>query len=179
MMEAMHSTPRYQTVETLHWNAPKYVMVLQHAASAVTQQLTKMSKQHPQTVQLMLDSQQDQALAGLLHELETVLQQEKAGVRAVVCGDESFVWTVQQCLVGTGCLDEEISLIADSSSLQNPRKKVYCVHCGHIQHTVKDELCSCEQCQVELLIRSHFSERLGAYMGVCANAHQPMGVLSA
>ena len=101
MMEAMHSTPRYDTVETLHWNAPKYVLVLQHAASAVTRKLTEMSKQHPQTVQLMLDSQQDPALAGLLHELETVLQQEKAGVRTwsavmnPLFGQYSSAWWVR------------------------------------------------------------------------------------
>lgn len=179
MMEVMHSTPQYQNIHSLNWTAPKYLLVMQHADSAQSQQLAEhMLSKYP-VEQLHLKSQQDEGFASLLNELESRLQQHTAGLHSIVCGDESFIWMVQQCLVRNGCLKEEMSLLLDQSLEQKPYKKVYCVHCGQVQKTAETELCQCTHCKVELLIRSHFSERLGAYMGVCANPHQPMGVLSA
>jgi hypothetical protein len=33
--------------------------------------------------------------------------------------------------------------------------------------------CSCRHCGVKLFVREHFSQRLGAYMGVCLDPDRP------
>lgn len=174
MMEAMNSTPKYQHIEALQSKATKYLLLMQHTNNLIEQQLAERLLSHQQMKVISLTAQHDDALAQLLNSITDELKQLKAGIHTVICGDESFLWMVQQCVVQSGCLKEEISLVLDGS-VQPKIKNIYCVHCGHLQKTVADDYCTCEHCHVELMIRSHFSERLGAYMGVCANVHQSVG----
>jgi hypothetical protein len=176
MMEAMHSTPKYQSLDALNWNAPAFLVLTQSINSALAQQLKLRLQSHQQLQVFSLPDAADESFADFCNQVQVTLQQANAGVHTVICGDESFVWMMQQCAVRSGSLKEEISLLLEGGTRHTQMKKVYCVHCGHMQKTSADDFCACTGCQVELLIRSHFSERLGAYMGVCANAHQPMGV---
>ncbi|WP_180114097.1 dimethylamine monooxygenase subunit DmmA family protein [Acinetobacter sp. YH12063] len=178
MMEAMHSTPKYQSLDALNWNAPAFLVLTQSADSALAQQLELRLQPHQKLQVLSLPDAADESFAHFCNQVQASLQQAKAGMHTVICGDESFMWMMQQCAVRSGSLKEEISLLLEGGIRQAQMKKVYCVHCGHTQKTSADDFCACANCQVELLIRSHFSERLGAYMGVCANAHQPMGAAS-
>ena len=174
MMEAMNSTPKYQNIDALHSKAAKYLLLTQHANTLIEQQLAERLLPHQQMKVISLAAPHDDAFAQLLNRITDELKQEKAGIHTVICGDESFLWMVQQCVVQSGCLKAEMSLLLDG--LVQPKiKNIYCVHCGHLQKTAEDNHCACEHCHVELMIRSHFSERLGAYMGVCANAHQSVG----
>ncbi|OAL83111.1 dimethylamine monooxygenase subunit DmmA family protein [Acinetobacter terrae] len=178
MQDAMLSTPIYQELCDLSVSASRHLLILQDGISEEGQQFIEL-QQHSQVYQLNLDSgQPDQALQHLLHQMSAFLQQQRAGLNVVIYGDEYFLWQVYPALKKYGFLKEEIHLVI-SRTLSTPNlKQVYCVHCGHIQKTCWEDFCHCEQCNVHLLIRRHFSERLGAYMGVCADAQHPMGVHS-
>lgn len=178
MMEAMHSTPKYQSLDALNWNATVFLLLAQSVDSALAQQLKQRLQPHQQLQVFSLLDAADESFAHFCNQVQASLQQANAGVHTVICGDESFIWMMQQCVVRSGSLKEEVSLLLECGTDLPQIKKVYCVHCGHTQKTSADDFCACANCQVELLIRSHFSERLGAYMGVCANAHQPIGVAS-
>jgi hypothetical protein len=47
------------------------------------------------------------------------------------------------------------------------------VHCGLSQPGTTHDSLHCSGCRVLLEVREHFSRRLGAYIGVCANPDQP------
>jgi hypothetical protein len=47
------------------------------------------------------------------------------------------------------------------------------VHCGLSQPGTTHDSLQCSGCRVLLEVREHFSRRLGAYIGVCANPDQP------
>lgn len=174
MMEAINSTPKYQNIEALYSKPTKYLLLMQHASTLLEQQLAERFLPHQQMKVISLAAPNDDAFAQLLNSITDELKQEKAGIHTVIYGDESFLWMVQRCVVQSGCLKEEISLILDES-VQPKIKNIYCVHCGHLQRTTEDDHCVCEHCHVALMIRSHFSERLGAYMGVCTNMNQSVG----
>ena len=65
-------------------------------------------------------------------------------------------------------LGDEIELFK-----QGARRRLYCVHCGHFQDIGSEGECTCGQCRVKLFVREHFSQRLGAYMGVCIDPDSP------
>ena len=67
-----------------------------------------------------------------------------------------------------GLLGDEIELFK-----QGARRRLYCVHCGHFQDIGSEGECTCGQCRVKLFVREHFSQRLGAYMGVCIDPDSP------
>jgi DNA-directed RNA polymerase subunit RPC12/RpoP len=50
---------------------------------------------------------------------------------------------------------------------------VYCVHCAQAHDYGADDEVTCMHCGVRLAVRGHFSERLGAWLGVCADADHP------
>ncbi|WP_124664798.1 dimethylamine monooxygenase subunit DmmA family protein [Burkholderia sp. Bp8998] len=99
------------------------------------------------------------------------LNESAVGVRLYVCGDEAFVWQIRRVAQAAGMLPDEV--VATVSGM---RRTVYCVHCGtshaHDGHDARDEV-TCPSCDVRLSVRQHFSARLGAYLGVCADADRP------
>lgn len=98
----------------------------------------------------------------------TLLSSAAVGSRLYVCGDESFLWRVYRLARNSGLLSEEIELVRAGS-----RRELYCVHCAHLQSIGGEGEVICQGCGVHLLVREHFSQRLGAYMGVCLNPDQP------
>ncbi|MOA57558.1 hypothetical protein D3C78_1817610 [compost metagenome] len=52
-------------------------------------------------------------------------------------------------------------------------RRVFCVHCANCQPAGAAAHLTCAHCGVVLEVRRHFSQRLGAYLGVCADADQP------
>ncbi len=114
----------------------------------------------------------DQAEAGdgYAARLAEVLAAAQVGLRLYVCGEESFLWQVQALARQAGLLEAEIELFRTAGS-----RKVYCVHCSTMQTVGPVGETVCEGCGVRLLVREHFSRRLGAYQGVCLNADDPRG----
>jgi hypothetical protein len=95
------------------------------------------------------------------------------GVQLHVQGDESFLWKVRALAVDAGLLADEISLSLNSGP--GGSRSVFCVHCARVQDATDAALHTCCQCAVVLEVRQHFSQRLGAYIGVCADADLPYG----
>lgn len=98
----------------------------------------------------------------------TLLSTAPAGSRLYVCGDETFAWSIYRLARTSGLLAEEIELIKAGS-----QRELYCVHCATVQSIGPEQETICRHCGVHLLVREHFSRRLGAYMGVCLNPDQP------
>jgi DNA-directed RNA polymerase subunit RPC12/RpoP len=100
--------------------------------------------------------------------LQVLLSQAPAGTRLYAVGDESFLWQAQRTARQAGLLVDEIELFK-----QGTRRRLYCVHCSGFQDVADEGECTCSHCGLRLLVREHFSQRLGAYMGVCLNPDQP------
>ncbi len=49
-------------------------------------------------------------------------------------------------------------------------RRVQCIHCKGMTEDVAEEIVSCMYCGLKLLVRDHFSRRLGAFMGVRVDA---------
>ncbi|ANF83402.1 hypothetical protein A3K93_14320 (plasmid) [Acinetobacter sp. NCu2D-2] len=172
MSNAMYSTPIYQDYPDIRAYALGYVIVLETDDDALLVKIYEhLTPEAPYHV-LIQASLGEQGLMDVKKVLQQYLSQAKAGIHIVVAGSEAFLWQIQQTMASQGCLRDEYSLIVAGEA----QRLVYCVHCGHQQLSAVSDFCHCESCGVHLLIRTHFSQRLGAYMGVCANAQQPMGV---
>lgn len=101
--------------------------------------------------------------------LEAALGQCCVGSHLYIAGDERFLWRIHARARRAGLQDDEIDMTLSVSGLRT----IYCVHCGLSQHGTHDASLQCNGCRVLLEIREHFSRRLGAYIGVCANPDQP------
>ncbi|GAA5002326.1 hypothetical protein GCM10023206_05160 [Acinetobacter puyangensis] len=169
MQQAMSSTPLYATVTDDMPRASEYLIIVQDQHTPNAQQLCQKCQQLEQAV--ILSAHDDPSLAALFHAIAANLTDAHIGIHALVYGDEYFLWQVAQQLSVHGLLKDEIQLIKNESL----NKRIYCVHCFHLFQSTADEFCDCPQCATHLFIRSHFSERLGAYMAVCANAEEIQG----
>ena len=52
-------------------------------------------------------------------------------------------------------------------------RRVFCIHCQASNENVKTNVAKCTGCGRHLLVRDHYSRRLGAYMGVMVDAEAP------
>ncbi|MNZ36743.1 hypothetical protein D3C78_541720 [compost metagenome] len=115
-----------------------------------------------------------QASCGAFDRLEvrllSLLSSAPVGTRLYVCGDESFLWSIYRLARSSGLLAEEIELVKVGSC-----RELYCVHCATQQSIGAESTVTCSGCGVRLMVREHFSRRLGAYMGVCLDPDQPHG----
>lgn len=100
--------------------------------------------------------------------LQMLLEQAPAGTRLQVLGDEAFLWHVCRLARHAGLLADEIELFK-----LGERRRLYCVHCSEMQDIGSETECNCRHCGVKLFVREHFSQRLGAYMGVCLDPDRP------
>ncbi|VVQ35430.1 hypothetical protein PS943_04320 [Pseudomonas fluorescens] len=106
----------------------------------------------------------------LLQALFNVLRDARIGIHLYVFGDESFIWTLHAFALAQGLSNEEITL---GHSGSRTHQLIYCVHCADLQTQPVQHTVTCRNCGVELEVRTHFSRRLGAYLGVCLNADKP------
>lgn len=118
-------------------------------------------------IQLALPDYAD--LAALHQALADYLADARVGLRLELHGDQAFVWPLHALARGAGLEDDEIHLYSSAASL----RRVFCVHCSTCQPASAADLLTCAHCGVALEVRRHFSQRLGAYLGVCADAEQP------
>ncbi len=106
----------------------------------------------------------------LQHAVLARLELARCGLRLELRGDEAFIWPLQALARAAGLDDEEIVL-----SHVPGNRQVFCVHCARCQPAGSAASLTCCHCGVQLEVRRHFSQRLGAYLGVCADAEQPYG----
>ncbi len=86
-------------------------------------------------------------------------------------------------LAGTEGLVGQAMLVAldagvDAGSIQKEHRgsearRVQCVHCKGITEDVTTQPAKCSHCGLMLLVRDHYSRRIGAFQGVCIDAEQP------
>lgn len=170
-IEPMFSTPRYST-EAAQKPASRRVLVAQDAASVVPL---------PEAPSLLLslggaleaDIEQERlpSVEALYLRLQLLLEQAQAGTRLYVFGDETFLWHVYRLARHAGLLGDEIELFKHGA-----RRRLYCVHCAGFQDIGEETESTCGHCGVKLFVREHFSQRLGAYMGVCIDPDRPYAV---
>ncbi len=110
--------------------------------------------------------------AALWLALDEVLTASRMGTRIYAAGDEAFLWQVAAQAALHGVLNADI-MREQAASLA---RAVYCVHCKTISHHVSTNIATCSGCQRQLLVRDHFSRRLGAYMGLMIDAEEPGNV---
>lgn len=153
------SVPRYAADDVTR---PAAVQVL------VTQQRGQQTPSGPGIVHhLALPDHQDEA--ALKVALASLLSTAQVGLHLTLDGDEAFIWALRPVAREAGLLAEEITLRCTGGD----RRLLFCVHCATRQAGTGADVQSCRHCGVLLEVRRHFSERLGAYLGVCADADQP------
>nr|WP_275943722.1 dimethylamine monooxygenase subunit DmmA family protein [Gluconacetobacter tumulisoli] len=108
--------------------------------------------------------------AHLLDRLAWRLATERVGLRLYAAGDDTFLSAVALTGDAAGMTGEEMYL---APPVQGGRR-VICIHCSTMHDDVADEGLSCAGCGAVLSVRSHYSRRIGAYMGVAESA-PPVG----
>ena len=105
----------------------------------------------------------------LLSCLADLLLTATMGTRLYVSGTEGFIGQVVQLALAHG-IDHHSILTEHRGSLA---RRVQCVHCKGFTDNVSTNIATCAHCGLSLLVRDHYSRRLGAFMGVCADAEAP------
>lgn len=91
------------------------------------------------------------------------------GDRLYVQGTEPFLWSVAGAAALIGFGPGQVQL-HHAGSL---RRRVWCTHCHAFTDGVTTNVVPCGGCGRHLLVRDHFSRRLGAFMGVMVDAEAP------
>jgi hypothetical protein len=109
------------------------------------------------------------SIQAVLPRLRQELATAKMGTQLYLAGTEGLVG--QAMLVA---LDAGI----DHGSIQKEHRgsevrRVQCVHCKGITENVRTQPVKCSHCGIMLLVRDHYSRRIGAFQGVCIDAEQP------
>jgi dimethylamine monooxygenase subunit C len=107
--------------------------------------------------------------ATLLVQLDHVLNNAVMGTRLYVAGIEGFIGEVMRLGMQHG-IDPRSIQTEHAGSI---RRRVQCVHCKGITDDVTTQPARCAHCGLMLLVRDHFSRRIGAFQGVCIDAEAP------
>jgi predicted RNA-binding Zn-ribbon protein involved in translation (DUF1610 family) len=105
----------------------------------------------------------------LLNRLNAALQAAKMGTRLYISGTEGFIGQAMQVALGLGIDFNSIRTEHRGSTA----RRVQCVHCKGITDNVTTSPFTCSHCGLPLLVRDHYSRRLGAFQGVNIDAEDP------
>lgn len=108
-------------------------------------------------------------LPTLLTRLRATLSSATMGTRLYVAGTEGFIGLAMQVAMELG-VDPASIITEHRGSLA---RRVQCVHCKGITENVTASPCRCEHCGLALLVRDHYSRRIGAFQGVNIDAEAP------
>lgn len=156
-LDRLHSLPRYG--QPLPRDAVTRHIVVMQSANACAPFVGELEQP------LVLNGEN----ADFAHRLDDVLSRATVGSHLYIMGDEAFIWRIHVQARSAGLEDDEIDI---THSLPGSRL-VYCVHCGLTQAAGLESVVTCIGCEVGLDVRAHFSQRLGAYLGVCSNPDEP------
>ena len=110
----------------------------------------------------------------LLNRLKVTLNSAKMGMRLYVAGTEGFIGQALQIALDAGIDHNSIRTEHRGSAA----RRVQCVHCKGITENVTTSPYCCSHCGLALLVRDHYSRRIGAFQGVNIDAEEP-GILPA
>jgi len=159
-----HSVPEYRE-PLLCSHALQHILVTQTATSPALGRLIQSFDQPALPAPRVLCS----AVDGFEPQLAALLDAAVIGTHLYILGDEAFIWRIHAMARTAGMHNDEIDLIESGPAI----RRVFCVHCACIQDSGPQSEVACINCQVVLGVREHFSQRLGAYLGVCENPDQP------
>jgi dimethylamine monooxygenase subunit C len=98
-----------------------------------------------------------------------VLPTMTMGTRIYVAGTEPFIGSAVQTAMAHGINHHSILTEHRGSEV----RRVQCVHCKGFTEDVATNWCECAHCGIKLLVRDHYSRRLGAFQGVSIDAEAP------
>ena len=101
--------------------------------------------------------------------LKGALANATMGTRLYAAGTEPYIGSVLQAALDCG-IDHK-SVITEHRG--SAKRRVQCVHCKGYTENVTTNPVTCDHCGLSLLVRDHYSRRLGAFMGVCIDAEVP------
>jgi predicted RNA-binding Zn-ribbon protein involved in translation (DUF1610 family) len=105
----------------------------------------------------------------LLNRLNVMLGQAKMGTRIYIAGTEGFIGQAMQQALNHGVDYASIHTEHRGSAA----RRVQCVHCKGITDNVRTSPFTCSHCGLPLLVRDHYSRRIGAFQGVNIDAEEP------
>ncbi len=101
--------------------------------------------------------------------LRADLAGSRMGTQVYVSGTENLISQVVQAALEAG-----VELGAISAEHRGSlERRVQCAHCKAITEHVTTQPATCSGCGLSLLVRDHFSRRIGAFAGVCIDAEEP------
>lgn len=108
-------------------------------------------------------------IATLLFRLKGSLATARMGTRLYISGTEGFIGQAMMVALDHG-MDHASIITEHRGSLA---RRVQCVHCKGITDNVTHSPFTCSHCGLPLLVRDHYSRRLGAFQGVNIDAEEP------
>ncbi len=101
--------------------------------------------------------------------LRAELSDAGMGTQLYAAGTENLIAQVVQAGLDAGL---ELGAIG-AEHRGSLERRVQCVHCKRITEHVTTQPVTCSGCGLSLLVRDHFSRRIGAFQGVCIDAEVP------
>jgi hypothetical protein len=105
----------------------------------------------------------------LLNRLDAMLEHARMGTRIYIAGTEGFIGQAMQVALKHGVDHASIHCEHRGSAA----RRVQCVHCKGITENVTTSPFTCTHCGLALLVRDHYSRRIGAFQGVNIDAEEP------
>ncbi|WP_449433133.1 dimethylamine monooxygenase subunit DmmA family protein [Pseudomonas putida] len=105
----------------------------------------------------------------LLDALRMQLGHAHMGTRLYLSGSESFIGTAMQAANAVDLNRDEV-LREHSGTLV---RRVWCAHCDTYTENVTQRVFNCPGCQLDLVVRDHYSRRLAAFQGIKADGEVP------
>ncbi|MBB6489362.1 dimethylamine monooxygenase subunit DmmA family protein [Rhizobium lusitanum] len=105
----------------------------------------------------------------LLFRLRGSLSTAHMGTRLYIAGTEGFIGQAMMVALDLG-MDHASIMTEHRGSLA---RRVQCVHCKGTTDDVTHSPFTCSHCGLSLLVRDHYSRRLGAFQGVNIDAEEP------
>lgn len=109
------------------------------------------------------------SLETLIARLDSVLSIARMGTRLYAAGNEPLLGSVIKTALSHGVAHGSV-ITEHRGSL---RRRVQCVHCKGCTENVTTNPVKCSHCGLMLLVRDHYSRRIGAFQGVCIDAEAP------
>ncbi|MHC6225123.1 dimethylamine monooxygenase subunit DmmA family protein [Pseudomonas sp. X10] len=105
----------------------------------------------------------------LIDALRDRLSDAHMGTRLYLSGSESFIGTAMQAANAVDLNRDEV-LREHSGTLV---RRVWCAHCDTYTENVTQRVFTCPGCQLNLVVRDHYSRRLAAFQGIKADGEVP------
>jgi hypothetical protein len=109
------------------------------------------------------------SVAAAVAGLRAALADARMGTQLYAAGTEDLIGQVVQAGLEAGM---ELGAIG-AEHRGSLARRVQCVHCKAITDEVTTQPVTCSGCGLSLLVRDHFSRRIGAFQGVCIDAEEP------